>query len=93
MRGGSLTRYHPPSTSVGGQGGGAFTQDLIKMATPLVASRMREGLASLEKGQSWCEAGKAMLTAAKQGIKWKALMEKEGLYKKATKQARDIFGV
>ena len=63
------------------------------MAMPLVASTMREGLASLEKGQSWRKAGKAMLTAAKRVVKRKAMTEKEGLYKKAAKRARVIFGV
>ena len=91
MKGGSLTRYHPPSTR-SSSSGGTFSQTLIKMATPLISSTLREGAASLQKDPSWRKAGKAMLAAAKKGVKRKAQSQSETLYKKASKRARDIFG-
>ena len=90
MKGGSLTRYHPPSMR--SSRGETFSQTLIKMATPLISSTLREGAASLEKDPSWRKAGNGMLAAAKKGVKRKAQSESGTLYKKASKRARDIFG-
>ena len=69
-----------------------MTQDLIKMATPVIVSSLQQGAASLDKDPSWRKAGNAMWAAAKKGIKRKAQSDAGTLYKKASKRARDIFG-
>ena len=97
IRGDSLTRYHPPPPPLprGGtwQSGGSFTQELIKTATPIVASKMREGLASLEKGQSWRETRKAMLTAARRGVKPKSIRKRMDSIRSGETSSRHFWRV
>ncbi|XP_073240494.1 uncharacterized protein [Porites lutea] len=53
MRGGSLTRYHTPVVT--SQEGRGLTEDLIKLAGPLVLQQAQAGLRDIQRGKSAAE--------------------------------------
>ena len=59
-------RYRPPSLRTTSQDGGPFTDTLIKLATPIILSFLREGAVRLDKRRSLREAGWAMMTTTNQ---------------------------
>ena len=67
MRGGSLTRYYPPYLRF--QQGSGLTEDMIRIAAPVVMESMRAGQAAVGQGASWQEAGKVVGQALKRGLK------------------------
>ena len=98
MRGGSLTRYYPPAARV--QDGDGFTEELIKIAAPLVLESLQSGLRTASSGKSLGVVGDVIGQTLKQGVKRKAgTLIKAGVkaggqhvYKKAKRKVLDIFG-
>ena len=99
MLGGSLTRYHTPVlTKQDGQG---LTEDLIKLAGPLVIQQAQAGLQDIQRGKSAADTWAHRSAQLNRGLKRKAPAmtwavgkhKAKNTYKRATKRARDIFGV
>ena len=95
MRGGSLTRYHPLYL----RGAGA-TEDLIKIASPVLLNAMQSGLQAAASGRSFSDVGGVVGRSLKRSLKRKAgALVKAGLkaggrqaYKKAKRSVTSIFG-
>ena len=95
MRGGSLTRYYPPY-----QRGAGATEDLIKIASPVLLNAMQSGLQAAASGRSLSDVGGVVGHSLKRGLKRKAgALVKAGLkaggrhaYKKAKRRVTSIFG-
>ena len=98
MRGGSLRRYYPPAAR--GQDGDGFTEELIKIAVPVVLESLQSGLRTASSGKSLSVVGDVIGQTLKQGVKRKAgALIKAGVkaggqhvYKKAKRKVSDIFG-
>ena len=98
MCGGSLTRYHP--LYLRGQQGSGVTEDLIKIASPVLMNAMQSGLQAAASGRSLGDAGEVAGQSLKRGLKRKAgSLVKAGLkaggrqaYKKAKRSVTSIFG-
>ena len=99
MLGGSLTRYHTPVlTSQTGEG---LTEDLIKLAGPLVLQQAQAGLQDIQRGMSAADTWTNRSALVSRGLKRKAPAmawtvgkhKVKNTYKRAAKRARDIFGV
>ena len=90
MRGGSLTRYHPPY-----QRGDGATEELIKIASPVLMNAMQTGLQAAASGRSFNEVGGVVGNSLKRGLKRKAgALAKVGgryAYKKAKRSVASIF--
>ena len=67
MQGGSLTRYNPPYLH--GQQGSGVTEDLIKIASPVLLNALQSGLHAAAGGQSLGAAGQVVGESLKQGFK------------------------
>ena len=101
MLGGSLTRYHTPVAT--SQKGESLTEDLIKLAGPLVIQQAQAGLQDIQRGKSAADTCTWANRSAKinRGLKRKAPAmawavgkhKAKNTYKRAAKRARDIFGV
>ena len=50
MRGGSLTRYHTPVLTT--QEGKGLTEELIKLAGPLIVQQAQAGMQDIQRGRS-----------------------------------------
>lgn len=90
MRGGSLSRYHTP------QVGRGLTEELIKVAGPVILDAGRAGLQSIQGGQTWQQGAKNAGKSLARGAKRKAptaLAKVAGTssYKKAARRVKDIF--
>ena len=70
MRGGSLTRYDPPTAR--GQDGDGFTEELIKIAAPVVLESLQSGLRTASSGKSLGVVGDVIGQTSKRGVKRKA---------------------
>ena len=104
MRGGSLNRYHTPVTTQ--QKGTGFTDDLVKIAGPMVIREVSKGVAEVKKGvpttktlgqsMDWCSKDlKRKVPAIAVGLAKGAVKQKaSATYKKSAKRVRavkDIF--
>ena len=98
IRGGGLTRCHTPVVTRK-QDGGALTEELIKIAGPMILQQAQAGLQDIKAGRSLADV---MLTRGLQlqrGLKRKAPAlawavgknQAKNTYKRATKRVRDIF--
>ena len=101
MRGGSLNRYHTPVMTR--QKGRGVTDDLVKIAGPMLIRELWKGVAEVKKGVPTTKAlGQSLdrfskdlkrkapdiaVRLAKGAIKRKA----SATYKKAAKRVKDIF--
>ena len=70
MQGGSLTRYHPPYLR--GQQGSGVTEDLIKIASPVLMNAMQSGLQAAASGRSLHAIGGMVGQSLKRSLKRKA---------------------
>ena len=70
MRSGSLTRYYPPAAR--GQDGDGFTEELIKIAAPVVLESLQSGLRTASSGKFLGVAGDVIEQTLKRGVKRKA---------------------
>ena len=69
MRGGSLTRYHTPVlTKHEGKG---LTEDLIKLAGPLVLQQAQAGLQDIQRGMSAADTWARRSAQDNRGLKRK----------------------
>ena len=103
MRGGSLTRYHTPVVST--QEGKGLTEELIKLADPLIVQQARAGLRDIQRGKSAADTWADRSAQLSRGLKRKApamawatgkhkvKRTAQNTYKRATQRIRDIFGV
>ena len=99
MRGGSLTRYHTPVVTK--QDGKGLTEDLIKIAGPLVVQQAQAGLRDIQGGKSAADTWAARSEQLSRGLKRKAPAmvwaggkhKAKKTYKRATQRVRDIFGL
>ena len=99
MRGGSLTRYHTPVLTK--QEGKGLTEELIKLAGPLVLQQAQAGLPDIQRGMSAADTWARRSAQVNRGLKRKAPAmawvvgkhKAKNAYKRAAKRARDIFGV
>ena len=103
MRGGSLTRYHTPVVST--QEGKGLTEELIKLAGPLIVQQARAGLRDIQRGKSAADTWADRSAQLSRGLKRKApamawatgkhkvKRTAQNTYKRATQRIRDIFGV
>ena len=102
MRGGSLTWYHTPVlTSQKGEG---LTEELIKLAGPLILQQAQAGLQDIQQGKSvadvWARRGEQLNRGLKRkapAMAWtigkhKAKRTAQNTYKRATQRIKDIFG-
>ena len=94
-----MTRYHTPVlTSQKGEG---LTEDLIKLAGPLVLQQAQAGLQDIQRGMSaadtWANRSAQVNRSLKRkapAMAWAVGKHKvKNTYKRAAKRARDIFGV
>ena len=92
MRGGSLTQYYPPAAR--GQDGDGFTEELIKIAAPVILESLQSGLRTASSGKSLGVVGDVIGQTLKRGVKRKAGVKAGGqhIYKKAKRKVSDIFG-
>ena len=102
MRGGSLTRYHTPVLT--DEKGRGLTEELIKLAGPLILQQAQAGLQDIQRGQSaadvWGRRGAQLSRGLKRkapAMAWtigkhKAKRTAQNTYKRATQRVRDIFG-
>ena len=103
MSGGSLTRYHTPVVTK--QDGKFLTEDLIKLAGPLIMQQAQAGLQDIQRGQSVADTWANRSAQLSRGLKrkapampWmigknKAKRTTQNTYKRATQRVRDIFGL
>jgi len=103
MRGGSLTRYHTPVVT--SQEGKGLTEDLIKIAGPMILQQAQAGLQDIQRGKSladtWSNRGEQLSRGLKRkapAMAWtvgkhKVKRTAQNTYKRATKRVRDIFGL
>ena len=103
MRGGSLTRYHTPVVT--SQEGKGLTEDLIKLAGPLIVQQAQAGLKDIQQGLSLADTLSNRGQQLKRGLKRKAptlawtvgknqaKRTAKNTYKRATQRVRDIFGL
>ena len=103
MRGGSLTRYHTPVLTT--QEGKGLTEELIKLAGPLIVQQAQAGLQDIQRRRSAADTWANRSTQLSRGLKrkapamaWtigkhKAKRTAQNTYKRAAKRARDIFGL
>ena len=103
MRGGSLTRYHTPVVST--QEGKGLTEELIKLAGPLIVQQARAGLRDIQRGKSAADTWADRSAQLSRGLKRKApamawatgkhkvKRTAQNTYKRTTQRIRDIFGV
>ena len=70
MQGGSLTRYHP--LHLRGQQGSGVTEDLIKIASPVLMNAMQSGLQATASGRSLDALGGVVGQSLKRSLKRKA---------------------
>ena len=103
MRGGSLTPYHTPVVT--SQEGKGLTEDLIKLAGPLVIQQAQAGLQDIQRGMSVADTWARRSAQLNRGLKRKApamawtigkheaKRTAQNTYKRATKRVRDIFGL
>ena len=99
MLGGSLTRYHTPVLT--SQEGKGLTEDLIKLAGPLVLQQAQARLQDIQRGMSAADTWANRIAQVNRGLKRKAPAmawavgkhKVKNTYKRAAKRARDIFGV
>ena len=102
MRGGSLTRYHTPVLTT--QKGDGLTEELIKLAGPLIVQQAQAGLQDIQQGKSvadvWARRGEQLSRGLKRkapAMAWtvgkhKAKRTAQNTYKRATQRIWDIFG-
>ena len=98
MRGGSLTRYHTPVVTQ--QDGKGLTEELIKIAGPLVVQQAQAGLRDIQRGKSaadtWADRSEQLTRGLKRkapAMAWAGGKHKvKKTYKRATQRVRDIFG-
>ena len=102
MRGGSLTRYHTPVVT--SQKGDGLTEDLIKLAGPLILQQAQAGLQDIQRGKSAAETCANRGAQLNRGLKRKApamawtigkhkvKRTAQNTYKRATQRIKDIFG-
>ena len=102
MRGGSLTRYHTPVLTT--QKGDGLTEDLIKLAGPLILQQAQAGLQDIQQGKSaadvWARRGAQISRGLKRkapAMAWtvgkhKVKRTAQNTYKRATQRIKDIFG-
>ena len=102
MHGGSLTRYHTPVVTT--QKGEGLTEDLIKLAGPLIVQQAQAGLQDIQRGRSAADTWARRSEQLSRGLKrkapamaWtigkhKAKRTAQNTYKRATQRIRDIFG-
>ena len=69
MLGGSLSRYHTPTTS---QGGGGMAEDLIKIAGLMEVSTLNQGVQRVQRGARADQALKEEAMAVKRNLKRKS---------------------
>ena len=99
MRGGSLTRYHTPVVTQ--QDGKGLTEDLIKIAGPLVVQQAQVGLRDIQRGKRAADTWADRSVQLSRGLKRKAPAmvwaggkhKAKKTYKRATRRVRDIFGL
>ena len=99
MRGGSLTRYHTPVVTK--QDGRGLTEDLIKIAGPLIVQQAQAGLRDIQGGKSAADTWAARSAQLSRRLKRKAPAmawaggkhKAKKTYKRATQRVRDIFGL
>ena len=103
MRGGSLTRYHTPVVTT--QEGKGLTEELIKLAGPLIVQQAQAGPQDIQRGRSladtWAQRGEQLTRGLKRkapALAWtvgkhKAKRTAKNTYKRATQRVRDIFGL
>ena len=70
MRGGSLTRYHTPVVT--SQKGDGLTEDLIKLAGPLILQQAQAGLQDIQQGKSVADVWARRSAQLNRGLKRKA---------------------
>ena len=103
MRGGSLSRYHTPVLTL--QKGSGLTEELIKLAGPLILQQAQAGLQDIQQGQSVADVWGRQRAQISRGLKRKApamawtigknktKRTAQNTYKRATQRVRDIFGM
>ena len=103
MRGGSLTRYHTPVLTT--KEGKGLTEELIKLAGPLIVQQAQARLQDIQRGRSAADTWANRSTQLNRGLKrkaphmaWtigkhKAKRTAQNTYKRAPKRVRDIFGL
>ena len=101
MIGGSISRYHTPQ--VAPQVGSGFTEDLIKLAGPMVVGALQRGVDRVREGGQARDAFAAEATRFKRNLKRKApsmsarLMgsqakrKAKSTYKRMVAPLKDIF--
>ena len=67
MRGGNLTRYHPPL--IHGQYRSGVTEELIKIASPVFMNAMQSGLQAAASGRSFGDVEGVVGESLKRGLK------------------------
>jgi len=82
MLGGSLSRYHTPTV----QTGGAFVEDLIKVAGPMVVDSMGRMVQDVQRGATVTQAMRQRRQALKKTLKRKAPAMAASLGGRATKR-------
>ena len=95
-------RYHTPVVTI--QEGKGLTEDLIKLAGPLILQQAQAGLQDIQRGQSAADTWARRSAQLNRGLKrkasamaWtigkhKAKRPAQNTYKRATQRVRDIFG-